>query len=840
MKLLLTTGLAGLLLLASSASAQVERAFPMDVTATDRAIGTVTVNPDDGAIRGLLALDSVVLRDAYLPGGELVDLELERLSIERRKYGFYVDGKPAPGLLDGLDLSIWRGRVRGQADSEVLLSFSNKGSRGWIQRAHSIQHLMPQPGEAGGWDASYSLWISERSLNELGSTLDGFCAYDRLVSTTGERTRRPVQPGNDVDDQSLGGNLGLGTCTLRECTIALETDWQLNQVFGNDLGAETAYVTTLTTASSDRYEQQISTVFTFPYVMFYTNSNDPWTSQDSGGSSVDVLYELQAAWAGNVPAGATLAQMLSGASLGGGVAWLDVLCNNEFNFSVCGNINGNTPFPVAVGPLNWDFIVHTHELGHNFDALHTHDYCPPLDQCAPSGYFGQCQNSQVCTNQGTIMSYCHLCSGGTSNVTTFFHPTVVNDMTNAANTCLPLYSGISVNPPTLVSSVTTTQVTAQIAGGIVGNVQLFYRYSGGGYSSLVMTNTVGNTYSADLPAAGCSDSPEFYIGYTSTDCGAVTAPPGGASSPFTASVGEATISFADDFEADLGWTAQNNGASSGDWQRGVPVNDSGWDHDPATDGDGSGACYLTQNQTGNTDVDNGSVTLFSPVLDMSGGAAQVSYYYFLKLTNADGTDKLLVEVSPNGGAGPWTTIASHTTNGNLAWRTHSIDMSTTGVTLGANMMVRFTANDTGTQSIVEAGVDGFAVSSVTCGGGGGPTAYCDPGNGNSFSAGGAILAHVSGDPGQVMVFSVSDYPGTPGILFFGPGQGDSSFGCGRLCVTGLLQRSPVYIPQSSSFQPVFDTTGIASSPFNIQFWYRDVANQGACGDVFNTSNALGF
>ena len=42
------------------------------------------------------------------------------------------------------------------------------------------------------------------------------------------------------------------------------------------------------------------------------------------------------------------------------------------------------------------------------------------------------------------------------------------------------------------------------------------------------------------------------------------------------------------------------------------MNDGGWSYDPASDGDGSGSAYLTQNQSGNTDVDGGAVRLTSP------------------------------------------------------------------------------------------------------------------------------------------------------------------------------------------------------------------------------------
>ena len=829
--------LACAVLFSAPALAQGTRPFPMDTAATDPALGTVTVLPNFEEFKDLMTRDHVTIADMYIPGGQLLDLQLERIDLDRLKYGFVVDGVRRDDLLDDLDITAWKGEVVGEENSQVFLSFSREGSRGWIQRGTDIVHLMPQPNAEGDWSGGSSVLVTEATLNALGDTLGGFCRYDEVSGTLGERTRTaPVLTQQDLEAQSM--TQALGSCNFRECTIALETDYQLFQVFGS-LGAETAYVTALTAAASDRYQTSVNTVLTFPYVQFYTNSNDPWSTPEGGGNSIDMLNELRNAWIGNIPANARIGHMLSGAGLGGGVAWLDILCNDEYNFSVSGNINGNTSFPITQNPNNWDFMVFTHELGHNFGSPHTHDYCPPLDECAPNGYFGQCQNSQVCTNQGTLMSYCHLCSGGLGNVTTFFHPQAIATMQPLVNSCLPVYTGAEVDPPTLISETTPTTVEATIVGNIQGNVSLNYRYNGGSYTTVTMTNTGGNDYSADLPTAACSDTPEFYISYTDSGCGPVNVPTGGASSPFTATVGTAATIFADNFNSNNGWTTQNLGASSGDWERGVPVDDGGWDYDPSSDGDGSGSAYLTQNQNGNTDVDGGAVRLFSPVLDMSGGNVVLKYRYFLRLTNTDGSDKLELELSPNGSSGPWTTIAVHDTDGGLSWRSHLVDMSATGVTLGNNMMIRVTANDADTQSIVEAGIDGFDLSSESCDDGGGSGPYC-PGNANSAFPGGANLAHLSGTPGGVMDFLVTDLPNTPGLLFFGPNQQDQPFGCGRLCVGGPLVRSNVFIAGNNFVSATFDTTGTASNPFNIQYWYRDVANQGACGSNFNTSNAIGF
>ncbi len=295
-----------------------------------------------------------------------------------------------------------------------------------------------------------------------------------------------------------------------------------------------------------------------------------------------------------------------------------------------------------------------------------------------------------------------------------------------ANFCIKALSTIETclnislpdGPPGLLTPDLPATFTVRITDGIEtyvpGSGTLHYRYDGGTFLTTPLTSLGGDLYRATLPPPACGDTPEFYVSAEGTTRTTVFYPADAPATVCTAEVGNLAVVMMDDFETDQGWTTMVLGATNGFWQRGVPVDDPGWNYDPTSDADGSGKCFLTENVPGNTDVDNGSVRLTSPIFDMSSGGS-ISYDYYLYLTNSDGTDRILVEA--DNGDGIWKEIARHDINGDLYWRHQEItefDLTTAGVTFTPTMQVRFTANDDNAQSIVEAGIDAFSVFYIEC------------------------------------------------------------------------------------------------------------------------------
>jgi len=275
--------------------------------------------------------------------------------------------------------------------------------------------------------------------------------------------------------------------------------------------------------------------------------------------------------------------------------------------------------------------------------------------------------------------------------------------------------------PTSINPGEPTTIKVEIVEGsesyLEGSGELIYRFDDGAFQIVPLTHSGGDVYQADLPEAGCDDEPEFYVTAEGDGGAVVMLPPGAPTDRFTTVVGSPVSIHEEDFETPDGWTTEVHDATAGEWEVGVPVNDPGWVYGPDSDSDGSGQCYVTGNVDGNSDVDNGAVVLISPTIDMSGPGVNIEYDYYLYLTVADGTDVLLVEINTEDGVGAWTEIARHETHGGSAWRSHVItqaDLSSLGVTATETTKVRFTCNDDGAQSIVEAGVDAFGIVGFDC------------------------------------------------------------------------------------------------------------------------------
>jgi hypothetical protein len=414
-------GLLFLILSPLATAAAGERGFPLIPAGASGPFGATELIPITAEILELRGAGAAVtLIGAPLPGGP-VDLVLRRLPVDADAR-VYVNGAEQVGPADHGDLSIWRGKIRGRENSDVLLGLSGHGCHGWIHDGVTRWNLLSSAGPGQDWTSFTSRFVAEETIVAIGPETGPSCETDTSSAPTLVQDLAPTTP-----------SIGLGVETL-ECPIAIETDYQLFQTF-NSLPAMQNYVTLLITAVSDRMLEQADIVLTYPYIGYYTNANDPWQSQDTGGGCGDVLNEFQSAWNHNIPNGASLGHFISGASLGCGVAWVGVVCNQTWGFSLSCCINGGVNFPVTQGSNTWDFFVMAHELGHNFGSGHTHDYCPPLDECAAS-----CSGTTTCTNQGTNLSYCHGCPGGMNNITTYYHPTVVGVMRqHAESSCLGLY-----------------------------------------------------------------------------------------------------------------------------------------------------------------------------------------------------------------------------------------------------------------------------------------------------------------------------------------------------------------------------------------------------------------
>jgi choice-of-anchor B domain-containing protein len=244
--------------------------------------------------------------------------------------------------------------------------------------------------------------------------------------------------------------------------------------------------------------------------------------------------------------------------------------------------------------------------------------------------------------------------------------------------------------------------------------------NGNGFQPVELVAESGNIYVGQMPASACGSTVSYYVA-AETDNGLEFRDPAGApAQAYTtvATLGQ-TVHHEDDMETDTGWTvgAPGDDATTGIWER---VDPNGTEAQPEDDHTEDGTlCWITGQSPpgagqGDNDIDGGTTTLTSPVLDATGGDVPVLEYhrwYSNNTGNAPASDAMPVEISNDGGQ-TWQTLEIVTENAGV-WVRKRFPIADF-VEPNDQVRVRFLASDLGNGSVVEAGVDDLSIIFNEC------------------------------------------------------------------------------------------------------------------------------
>ena len=274
--------------------------------------------------------------------------------------------------------------------------------------------------------------------------------------------------------------------------------------------------------------------------------------------------------------------------------------------------------------------------------------------------------------------------------------------------------------PDFVDPSGTNTVRVEVRG-LVGTPQpgtgMLHCNDGSGWIDAYMEVVAPNVYDAIFPPIDCGIDVSYYFSAEEAGGTVVNDPPNSPDDAYSAvSADEIILLFEDNFEIVRGWTVDNS-CSDGEWERGIPVN---WNRgDPPNDYDGSGNCYLTDNDPydENCDVDDGYTWLISPTFDLDESDAVIQYalWYTNSFGNDPNNDLFNVYVSSDDGNN-WTLVETFGPITYAGWTEQSFIVGNY-VTPSDQVRVRFEASDLNDGSVVEAGIDAISVISFGCGGG---------------------------------------------------------------------------------------------------------------------------
>lgn len=379
---------------------------PMKVERAGVAVaqGATVLSVDGRSYEALKGFDRAVFPAFTLDSQRAIsaDLELQKLEVFTSETVFVEMTDHGEVRLPPPDIQLWRGTVRGEADSRVYLAITPTNAQGYVRTKGET--FIISSGEKGDQPTLIFGSASEAARNV--NITEPVCG-GALPGPVGDLPAHP-NTGEGTTDRA--------TYVCKRFNIAFDTDNEFRTRLGGTTQAQN-YIATIVGALNDIYNRDVSMKLNASYVRIWT-TDDPWSSTSTSAQ----LDQFVTYWVQNMGSvQRDLAHLVSTRSLGGGIAYLNATCSTGFGYGVSANLAGSFPYPlVNHSGNNWDINVVAHELGHNFGTGHTHEsgwYNPVIDGCGN----GDCTNA---FGLGSIMSYCHLCSGGMANITLDFGPRV--------------------------------------------------------------------------------------------------------------------------------------------------------------------------------------------------------------------------------------------------------------------------------------------------------------------------------------------------------------------------------------------------------------------------------
>lgn len=481
---------------------------------------------------------SIALQGVNVEGMGLVSLNMRNIEVFAPGARLVVSDGRTEQVLQRPKTRFMRGTINGNSSTIVALSVTpdgtvtglmTEGMRKWeIRRSPStntLEAVAPLPANAQSPDQGFT------------------CGNDRLVEPPQmEQVRQSTAP------RSTGVPRGLPAGQLYKATIAIETDFEFFQKMGSNSTTANNYIGNLFNYISAIYENDSQTRLTVGDVFLWTTSSDPWVEM---GGTWCRLAEFGRYWKNNRSGVTrTLAHFLSGANLGGGIAWLDTMCmapqtSSGSNtgcasvpeyvyggFGVSANISG--VISTSAGPA-WDATVVAHEMGHNFSSPHTHCYggiggnSSPVDGCYAGESGSGCHTGTTGlpgigsllggtsnTRNGTIMSYCHLLSGNQGNIAASFgknhiYGVAANRVSDRMSTRV---AQVAAANPSCIPVISTTNSTAQFSAA---NYSVAENVAGGNVTIQVTRSDTTGTASVNYATSnGSATAPGDYTARSGT------------------------------------------------------------------------------------------------------------------------------------------------------------------------------------------------------------------------------------------------------------------------------------------------------------------------------------